>query len=430
MKKRLPQHLQEWVDARQRYHLSHAHVQMARELGFAAKSLRELVASDLQPWKLPMRAYLEELYVKRLGRERPEHVVPIEKSARIQEQKRAAKRAARRERRAAAAALRQADAVPADGSAPRVEDLRTPRDAPDRVADACRTGLTFWPATRADAPALARMRYTFRASLGHPVEVEARFVERCKAWMKNRLRQAGAWRCWLAEEDGAGRPALAAGGREGPQPGRRAGALRLRHERLRRAACARTGHRGLPRRRGGRVVSRAGPRVRRAVADAGEPVALRAPRLRAGPGADGSAPGATLDTPPFHLLEPLATAPGPAPVRVLVSACLLGEKVRYHGGDAASHHPALSRWIAEGRVVPFCPEVAGGLGVPRPPAEIQGGDGAGVLDATARVVTRDGDEVTAAFLAGAAAARETASGQGARIAILRLARVAPTEDAS
>ena len=58
-------------------------------------------------------------------------------------------------------------------------------------------------------------------------------------------------------------------------------------------------------------------------------------------------------------------------IRVLVSACLLGEKVRYNGADAASGSRILEDWVREGRVVPFCPEVAGGLGVPRPPAEIQ-----------------------------------------------------------
>lgn len=59
--------------------------------------------------------------------------------------------------------------------------------------------------------------------------------------------------------------------------------------------------------------------------------------------------------------------------RVLVSACLLGERVRYDGRDARASSPILTRWLAEGRVVPFCPEVAAGLGVPRPAAEIQGG---------------------------------------------------------
>ena len=106
-------------------------------------------------------------------------------------------------------------------------------------------------------------------------------------------------------------------------------------------------------------------------------------------------------------------------IRVLVSACLLGEKVRYNGADAASGSRILSGWRAEDRIVPFCPEVAGGLGVPRPAAEIRGGDGNGVLDGTGRVVTRTGDDVTGAFLRGAELAWREAAAHGARLAVLK-----------
>ena len=50
-------------------------------------------------------------------------------------------------------------------------------------------------------------------------------------------------------------------------------------------------------------------------------------------------------------------------IKILISACLLGERVRYHGGDAALSDVILDRWRREGRLVPFCPEVAGGLSV-------------------------------------------------------------------
>jgi uncharacterized protein YbbK (DUF523 family) len=79
----------------------------------------------------------------------------------------------------------------------------------------------------------------------------------------------------------------------------------------------------------------------------------------------------------------------------------------------------LARWLAEHRIVPFCPEVAGGLGVPRPAAELEGGSGEAVLDGTARVATKDGVEVTAPFLAGASAALATAVASGVRLAILK-----------
>lgn len=96
--------------------------------------------------------------------------------------------------------------------------------------------------------------------------------------------------------------------------------------------------------------------------------------------------------------------------RILVSACLLGEPVRYDGRSKSGAHPALARWLAEGRVVPVCPEVAGGLGVPRPPAE-RGADG--------RVRREDGTDVTAAFVAGAAAAVALARAEGCVLAVLK-----------
>jgi len=106
-------------------------------------------------------------------------------------------------------------------------------------------------------------------------------------------------------------------------------------------------------------------------------------------------------------------------IRVLVSACLLGEKVRYNGADAASGSGILRGWLREERVVPFCPEVAGGLGVPRPAAEIQGKGGGSVLDGTGQVRTRSGEVVTGAFLRGGELALRTALGQGARLAVLK-----------
>jgi uncharacterized protein YbbK (DUF523 family) len=106
-------------------------------------------------------------------------------------------------------------------------------------------------------------------------------------------------------------------------------------------------------------------------------------------------------------------------IRILVSACLLGEKVRYNGGDATSSSAVLTRWLAEGRVVPFCPELAGGLGVPRPAAEIQGLSGEAVLDGHARVSTRAGVDVTDGFLQGAYLALATAQAQRVRVAVLK-----------
>jgi uncharacterized protein YbbK (DUF523 family) len=106
--------------------------------------------------------------------------------------------------------------------------------------------------------------------------------------------------------------------------------------------------------------------------------------------------------------------------RILVSACLMGREVRYDGRAKSSDHALLAAWRAEGRLVPFCPEVEGGLPVPRPPAEIEGGaGGAAVLTGAARVLTPDGTDVTGAFLAGAQAALAVAGSFAAKIAILK-----------
>lgn len=106
--------------------------------------------------------------------------------------------------------------------------------------------------------------------------------------------------------------------------------------------------------------------------------------------------------------------------RILISACLLGQPVRYDGGDKKVSDRWLERWRAEGRLVPACPELLGGLGVPRPPAEIEpGGTAAAVAEGLARVMTPGGEDVTAAFLAGAEATLTAALEAGCRFALLK-----------
>ncbi|MDL4775193.1 MULTISPECIES: DUF523 domain-containing protein [Thermomonosporaceae] len=103
---------------------------------------------------------------------------------------------------------------------------------------------------------------------------------------------------------------------------------------------------------------------------------------------------------------------------ILVSSCLLGRPVRYDGRGKAVHDELFAQWRTEGRLVPFCPEVSGGLPVPRPPAEIVG-DAAAVLDGTAQVRTAAGEDVTEHFVRGARLALEAAERAGARIALLK-----------
>ena len=105
---------------------------------------------------------------------------------------------------------------------------------------------------------------------------------------------------------------------------------------------------------------------------------------------------------------------------VLVSACLLGEAVRYNGGDKRCDDPILQGWVREGRVISICPEILGGLPVPRAPAEIeQGAGGMEVLKGAARVLDPSGRDVSAQFRLGADQTLEMAQARRIRMAILK-----------
>jgi hypothetical protein len=100
---RIPQRLQPWIEARKRHRLSDAHVQMARELGMNPKKLGKLDNDRQEPWKLPLKAFIEELYHKRFGRDRPDVVVSIEERAELEGRRREMRGAAKRDRREAKA---------------------------------------------------------------------------------------------------------------------------------------------------------------------------------------------------------------------------------------------------------------------------------------------------------------------------------------
>jgi hypothetical protein len=99
---RIPDHLQAWITARIRHRLSHAQVQMARELGMNPKALGKLDNADQEPWKLPLPAFIESLYRKRFCKDGPEVVQSVEERARLLEDKKAARRESTRLRREAA----------------------------------------------------------------------------------------------------------------------------------------------------------------------------------------------------------------------------------------------------------------------------------------------------------------------------------------
>jgi len=108
---RLPQQYQVWIEARRRFRLSAAQVQMARELGMNPRKFGKLANHDQEPWKEPLPQFIESLYFKRFGRDRPAVVLTLEKHARQQGRKKAARKAARKRAREESTALEETEAV-------------------------------------------------------------------------------------------------------------------------------------------------------------------------------------------------------------------------------------------------------------------------------------------------------------------------------
>ncbi len=107
-------------------------------------------------------------------------------------------------------------------------------------------------------------------------------------------------------------------------------------------------------------------------------------------------------------------------IKILVSACLLGQKVRYDGKDNYQAHVRLRYWVELGRVIPVCPECLGGLPVPRPAAEIQAGaTGNDVIHQQAKITTITGKDVTAEYLSGARKTLKVAQDNQVMVAILK-----------
>ena len=96
--------------------------------------------------------------------------------------------------------------------------------------------------------------------------------------------------------------------------------------------------------------------------------------------------------------------------KILVSRCLYGDKpVRYDGKTKEERNPRFLRWKEEGRLLPVCPEVDGGLPVPRTDAQRIGN----------QVITRDGRDVTEEYRRGAEIALERALQENVLCAVLK-----------
>jgi uncharacterized protein YbbK (DUF523 family) len=104
--------------------------------------------------------------------------------------------------------------------------------------------------------------------------------------------------------------------------------------------------------------------------------------------------------------------------KVLISACLLGKRVRYDGNGLSVYDSILEQWKASRRVISICPEVDAGMSIPRAPAEILKGDGCNVWEGTALVVEDAGIEVTEYFKKGAQMALELCKKHNIKVAVL------------
>jgi len=106
-----------WIEARGSFRLSHDHVQMARELGMNPKKLGKIANHRQEPWKAPLPQFIEELYLRRFGRARPERSLSLEVRARELDAKKLERRERKLQRRRAKAAAEHG------GPAPQPSDL-------------------------------------------------------------------------------------------------------------------------------------------------------------------------------------------------------------------------------------------------------------------------------------------------------------------
>ncbi|MBP6714073.1 MAG: DUF523 domain-containing protein [Aliarcobacter sp.] len=109
-------------------------------------------------------------------------------------------------------------------------------------------------------------------------------------------------------------------------------------------------------------------------------------------------------------------------MKILISSCLLGEDVRYDGNNSSiAFNPNVSFSLKElfmdilcdNEIYSFCPEVAGGLGVPRIPSEIV------KTDKPFIVQNAEGTDVTINFLVGAKKALDVCTQEDIKVALLK-----------
>lgn len=100
-------------------------------------------------------------------------------------------------------------------------------------------------------------------------------------------------------------------------------------------------------------------------------------------------------------------------LKIAISSCLLGEPCRYDGRSCPSVAAQSLRGLDGIELVPVCPEVLGGLPVPRPPSEIA------AAERVLRVTNAEGADVTPAYLTGAQSTLEAVQESGCKLAVLK-----------
>lgn len=91
----IPEKFRAWIEARKRHRLSHAHVQMARELGMNPKKMGKRDNHRQEPWKAPLPVFIEDCYEKRFGKRKPDVVRSIEQTFQAHAERKRARKLAR-----------------------------------------------------------------------------------------------------------------------------------------------------------------------------------------------------------------------------------------------------------------------------------------------------------------------------------------------
>lgn len=97
--------------------------------------------------------------------------------------------------------------------------------------------------------------------------------------------------------------------------------------------------------------------------------------------------------------------------KILISRCFLGDNVRYNSEVLTFVHPLITLWQQQNRFVSICPEVSGGLSVPREPVELQQNSN--------KLITKSGINVSAQFNLGAQQALKLCQQHNIRFALLK-----------